>query len=213
MFVGRFDIGELFAFVAPHEEHARADTVLFELAHRGADLRNRHAAFHCVQQTLRTALGADPHPVAAQFGKLCGHPRGQAIRASDALEWNTQAAAPHLSGILIQPAVVNREYVVGEPHLLGMIAIKNPLHLVHHGGRGPAPVGFPERGMAAPPAMIGTAARGDDGHRSGAVVFAPGAQVLFDIDAFAVRPGLRIQVGQQSRRTGVDRGAGDGAEK
>jgi hypothetical protein len=51
--------------------------------------------------------------------------------------------------------------------------------------------------------MIGTAARRDDGDRSGAVVFAPDAQVLGDIDALAVRPGLRVQVGQQPRGSGV----------
>ena len=102
-------------------------------ADRVANLRDGDAALHGVQQALRTALGADPHAVAAQFRKLRGHARVQAVRARDALERNAQAAAPHLRGILIQPAVMNGEHIVGEPQLLGMVAVEDPLHLVHHG--------------------------------------------------------------------------------
>ncbi len=212
MFVGGLDVRDFLAFVAPHEEHAGAYSVLLELPHRVADLRDGHAAFHRVQQALRTALGPDPHPVAAQFGKLRGHARVQTIRTRDALKWDVQSAAPHLRGELVQPAVVDGEHIVGEPQLLGMVAIEDPLDLIHYRERGPAPVRLPKCGMAAPAAMIGAAARRNDGYRSGAVVFAPDAQVLVDIDAFAVRPGLRVEVRQQSRRAGVDRAAVAGAK-
>src|SRR6266700_3348908 len=67
-----------------------------------------------------------------------------------------------------------------EPQLLGMVAVENPLHLIHYGQRASPPVGFSKRGMAAPAAMIRAAPRGDDGYRSGAVAFPPGAQVLAD---------------------------------
>ena len=63
------------------------------------------------------------------------HARVQAIGARDALERNAQAAALHLRGILIQPAVVNGEDVVGEPELLGLVAVEDPLHFIHHADR------------------------------------------------------------------------------
>ena len=76
------------------------DAVLLELRHCVAHLRDGDAALHGVQQALRTALGADPHAVAAQFRKLRGHARVQAVGARDALERNAQAAALHLRGVL-----------------------------------------------------------------------------------------------------------------
>ena len=49
VFVGGLDIGELLAFVAPHEEHAGAYAVLLELRHGVADLRDGDAALHGVE--------------------------------------------------------------------------------------------------------------------------------------------------------------------
>ena len=103
----------------------------------------------------------------------------------------------------IQPAVMDREHVVREPQLLGLVAVEDPFHFVRHADRATAPVRLPERGMAAPAAVIRAAARRDHRDRSRAVMFAPDAQIPVDIDAFAIRPGLRVEVGEQSRRTGV----------
>src|SRR4051794_5588593 len=80
-----------------------------------------------------------------------------------------------------------------------MVAVEDPLHLVHHTERGAAPVGLSKSGMAAPAAVVGAAARRDYGDRSGAVVFAPNAQVAVNVDALSIGPGLRIQVGKLLR--------------
>ncbi len=48
--------------------------------------------------------------------------------------------------------------------------------------------------MAAPAALIRTAARGDEIHRTLAVVAAPGFYIALQIDGMASRPGLRIQI-------------------
>ena len=95
----------------------------------------------------------------------------------------------------IQPAVMDGEHVVRDPQLLRLVAVEDPLHFVHHGRRGPAPVRLAEGRMAAPAAMIRAAARRDHRDRSRAVMLAPDAQVSVDIDALAVRPRLRIEIG------------------
>src|SRR5437867_3943083 len=53
---------------------------------------------------------------------------------------------------------------------------------------------FAEHLMAAPPAVIGTAARGNQRYRTRAMMIAPGFYVTADIHRFPVRPRLRVDV-------------------
>src|SRR5947207_113187 len=63
------------------------------------------------------------------------------------------------------------------------------------------------RRMAAPAAMIRAAAGGDHRDRAFAMMAAPDLEILFDRDALAVRPRLRVEIRNQFARAGADDGA------
>src|SRR5579884_3304100 len=66
--------------------------------------------------------------------------------------------------------------------------------------------------VAAPATVIGTAAGGDQGQRSTAMMLAPGAHVPADINAIAVGPRLRVEIADERRVVGTDDGSIRGTE-
>ena len=73
VFDGGFDVAQILAFVAPHQEHAGLDAVLAAQRDCFAHLLDRDAALHGIQDSLRAALRADPHAKAAQFRQRLRH--------------------------------------------------------------------------------------------------------------------------------------------
>ena len=132
-FDGRFDILQLFAVIPPHQEHPALDAARLAGSHSGLHLFNGNAAFHGVEDSLRAALRADPHAEATEFGQQINDFVVQAIRAGNTLKRNPQSAPPHFRGVLAQPAVVNGEHIVGNPHHVRLIGGKKPLYLVYDG--------------------------------------------------------------------------------
>jgi hypothetical protein len=61
----RLDVRNLFALVAPHQEHACLDASLLREPHRGLHFVDGDSAFHAIEDALRSALGADPNAEAA----------------------------------------------------------------------------------------------------------------------------------------------------
>src|SRR5580700_4984572 len=57
---GLFDILQLFSLVAPHQKHSCLDATCFTRGDGGLHLFDGYAALHGVEDSLRTALGADP---------------------------------------------------------------------------------------------------------------------------------------------------------
>src|SRR5579863_10390585 len=53
---GGFNIGELLALIAPHEEHARLYSMGTTQSHRLLNLFHGHAAFHGIKNSLGAAL-------------------------------------------------------------------------------------------------------------------------------------------------------------
>src|ERR1700710_724181 len=107
MIDGCFDVVQLFAFVAPHQEHA----TFYAAFTGGCDgllaLLDLDASIHSVEDPLRAAFGPDPDAEAAEFGKQIEHFGVETIGAGDALEGDTQAAAAHLCGIIADPFVID----------------------------------------------------------------------------------------------------------
>ncbi len=110
----------------------------------------------------------------------------------------------HLGGIFENPAVMNGEDIVREPQHVRLIALFDPGHFLDHRFGRSAPVRLSIDGMAAPVAVIRTAARGDHGNGARAVMLAPDLQVARNVYAFAVRPRLGIEVGNELRGTGAE---------
>ena len=152
------------------------------------------APFHGIQDALRTALGADPHPKATHFGEGFDDLRIQPIGARNALERQLQSAPLEFRGVLKKPAVMNGENVIGHPRHFGLVSIDQPLEFVGHRCRLPAAVRLAEYFVAAPAAMVGAAASGDKRHRAHPVMLAPDRQVPRQIDRFARGPRLSIDV-------------------
>src|SRR5581483_8329535 len=67
--------------------------------------------------------------------------------------------------------------------------------------------------MAAPGAVVRTAARGDHRDRAHAVMLAPDAQVPVDVDGFAIGPRLSIEILDQGGGAGLRDRAVAGAEE
>src|ERR1700678_4253239 len=63
---GGLNVGDLLAFVAPHEEHAGLDAVLFAKRNSLPHLLHLYTALHSVQNALRTAFRSDPDTEASQ---------------------------------------------------------------------------------------------------------------------------------------------------
>ena len=100
------------------------------------------------------------------------------------------------------------EDIVGIPHLVGRVALDDPLHFVGHLHRAAAPVREAVHGVRAPVAAVRAAARGDEVDAAGAVVSLPGVQVQLVIDGFAIRPRQAVQVGNLGALGGAHDGAG-----
>jgi len=91
----------------------------------GLYLFDGDAAFHRIQHPLRTALGTDPNTETSKLREQIDDFVVQAVGPRNTFEWNAQTATPHFRGyVLPQPAVVNGENVVGDPHHFGMVGGK-----------------------------------------------------------------------------------------
>ena len=78
---GGFDVFDLFAFIAPHEEHAALDVACAAQVYGALDLLHLDAAVHGVENALRTALRADPDAEAAELGEKIEHLFVEAVGA------------------------------------------------------------------------------------------------------------------------------------
>ena len=158
---GGFNVRQLLAFVAKHEEHAGLNSPVAAERDGLAHLLDFDAPLHGVENSLRAALRSDPHAEAAELSQRVRHARVEAVGARDALEGNAQAAALHLGGVFDHPAVVDGEDVVRHPGHVRLVSSHEPLELVYDGARLPAAVRLAENFVAAPAAMVGAAARRD----------------------------------------------------
>src|ERR1700690_108826 len=97
-------------------------------------------------------------------------------------------------GILKQPTVGDGEDVVRHPCHLRLIAAYQEFEFVgYRRGRATA-MRFSKNFVAAPAAMIGTAASGDQRDRTHTVVGAPDFDVTSHVDGFAGGPGLSVNI-------------------
>src|SRR2546428_4253485 len=96
--------------------------------------------------------------------------------------------------------MMDGEDVVGHPGHVGLIAIDEPLELIHDRAWLPAAVRLAEDFVAAPAAMVGAAARRDQRDRAHAVMLAPDLNIAGDIDGLAQRPGLPVEIGDLGAR-------------
>ena len=127
------DVLEFLALVTPHEEHAHLDAVRLRQLAGAAYLLDADAALHGVEDALAAALRAYPDAVAAQLAQLRrGRLVLQAVGARDGLEGPMDAAPLQLGVVVSQPGMADGEHVVGVPHLVGRIALDDPLQLVGH---------------------------------------------------------------------------------
>ncbi len=199
MLDGRFDILQLFALVAPHQEHAGLDAPRLASGDRRLHLPHGDAAFHGIEDSLRAAFGADPNTEATKLGEQVDDFVVQAVGAGNALERDAQATASHFRGVLAQPAVVNGEDVVGNPNHIGLIGGEQPLDFIDHRERLAAAVGHAKNLMTAPAATIRAAAGGDEGERALAVGIAPSFHVAHHVNRVSCRPWLGVEVGDLVR--------------
>jgi len=158
------------------------------------DLIDAHAALHRVEDFLRAAFGADPDAEAAEVGECVGDGRVHAVGPSDAFERDAKVARAHFCGELLDPAGVDGEDVVGDPELIGVIAVANPEDLVGNGSGRSAAMRFSVDEWLHQRQMVRAASRRDDGDRSAAVMSAPGVNVFRHVDAVAVGPGLSVEI-------------------
>ena len=189
MFHRGLNVGKLFPFVTPHEEHARLDSAFSAQPDRLADLAYGDAPLHCVQDSLRPAFRADPHSKASHLGQCVRDAGVQPVGAGDALKRGDQPARLQLPGVLKQPCGVDGKDIVRHPEHVGPVPIEDPLHFIGYGAGGPPPMGVAVGGVAAPAAMIRAPAGGDHRHGAHAVMLAPDLHIVLDIDALAIRPG------------------------
>src|SRR5690242_2731576 len=171
------DVAEFLALVAPHEEHSRLNAPRLAQRYRVLHLLHGDAALHRVQDALRTAFRADPHPEAAELGQRVHYFLIQPVGAGDAFEWDQEPAFLCQGRIFIEPPVVNCEHVVGEPGHIWGIAAQQPLQLLRHRSWLSAAMGFAKYLVAAPAAAVSATARGNQRDRSLAMVSAPGLHV------------------------------------
>src|SRR5580704_7329655 len=167
MLHGRLDVLDLLTFITPHQEHAGLNAVTLRQPHGLAYLSHLYAALHRIQHPLRPALRADPDAEAAHLRECGGYRRAETVRARDALKRHANAAALHLRRVSQRPAGMNGEDIVGVPQHVRLITFENPLGFIRHRCDGSPPMGLAERGMAAPAAMIRTAASRDERDRPG----------------------------------------------
>ena len=67
------NIADFFAVIAPHQKHARLNAVRLTELNGVSDLLDRDSALHGVQNSLRSALRADPYSEAAELRQSCGN--------------------------------------------------------------------------------------------------------------------------------------------
>src|SRR5215475_8885253 len=90
---GRLDIAELFSFIAPHQKHARLYSAGPAQRDSLLHLLDGHPALHCVEDSLRAALGADPKPETSHGRQSVDNRGSKPVGARDTLEGETQSAA------------------------------------------------------------------------------------------------------------------------
>src|SRR6202042_698786 len=97
---------------------------------------------------------------------------------------------------------MNRKDIIRHPCHVGLILLHEPFEFVGNGTRISATMRLAEHLMTTPAAVVGTATRGDERHRSLAVVFPPSLDVSRKIDRLPIRPRLRIEVANLLPRLG-----------
>src|ERR1700735_2605274 len=107
MLHGRFDIRDLLAFIAPHEEHARCNPVRFAESNGSLNLFHRNPALHRIEDLLRAAFRPDPDSRATELTEQARNFLVDSISPRDALERYVDIAPIHLGGKRVEPAVVN----------------------------------------------------------------------------------------------------------
>jgi hypothetical protein len=159
------------------------------------------AALHGVEDFLAAALRADPDAITAELAQQSGGAFVlQTVGARDGFERTVDATALELRGIAGEPGMTDGEDVIGVPHLVGIVTIDDPLHLIGHVGRAAPPMGMSVDGVRAPVAAICAAARGDEVDAAGAVVGLPGIEVQAVIDGLAIGKGQLIDVRDANAR-------------
>src|SRR5580704_16342250 len=145
----RLDIFEFFSLVSPHQEHARLDSVLPAQRNRLTNSLDLHPSLHLVQNSVGTALVADPQTLTTQFGESLNHLFIQTIGAGDAFERNMDLPLPKFHGPTRQPVVIDREYVVSNPQHVRLVSIEQPCQFIGDMLRLAAPVCLTKYLMAA----------------------------------------------------------------
>ena len=100
-------------------------------------------------------------------------------------------------GKTVKPAEIHGKYVVGIPDLIRLVGVTNFQQFSDDIFRGAVAVAFAKDRMAAPLAGIGTAACGDQRHRSDPVVCLPNIHVVFQVNRGAVRKRVVIDLAVQ----------------
>ncbi len=95
---------------------------------------------------------------------------------------------------------MDREHIVCVPQPLRVIALDNRLDLVGDIDHRTAAMRLAEHGSAAPGAGVRATARGDERHRAAAMAIAPRAEIPRQIDRFAIRIRLAVEIGQERAR-------------
>src|SRR5580700_7714765 len=98
---------------------------------------------------------------------------------------------------------MNGENVIGNPHHVRTVGLKQPFHLVHDFFRFTAPVRLSEYLVTAPTAVIWTTSRRYERKRSLAMRTAPSVHVPRNVYRVPGRPGQRVDIGNVCPRAGL----------
>src|SRR3990172_7419131 len=89
-------VGELLSLVSPHQEHAGLNTPFRAEGNAFPHLFNSNVPLHGIEESLRTALRANPDPETFQIGQCIGYGFIQTICAGDAFKWDSETTILHL---------------------------------------------------------------------------------------------------------------------
>src|ERR1700678_1116202 len=103
-----------------------------------------------------------------------------------------QAAAAHLRSILTQPGVVDGKYIVRDPCDVRRVFSYKPFEFIHDTNRAPASVSLTVDLMAAPTALIRTAAGSYEIDRTLSMMCPPCFDITMHINSMSCGPGLAV---------------------
>ena len=130
MLCSLIDVFPTLAFIAQHDERASTNSVALQHRDNFAHSGDIGAPVHCIQNALRSTLGADPQAVAAEIGKQLHHFFVESVLTGYRLKRKMQIAPLEFIAILTQPVSAHREHIVRVPDLVGCIRIANMFQLV-----------------------------------------------------------------------------------